>query len=201
MLYVSGHGVPSAMVSVSASQMLQPQTGSCLKKSKRDSPYYELVKPSEVLEILDREYPIERFEKYFTIIYLILDMRNGNLKYCNAAHPYPVVMHKDGTLEVLREGGTIIGMGNILPFDDGERQFLPGDKLFIYTDGIIEYQDKNGAFYGKDRFYEELHKLKDEPIPSIIDGIMDSMMVFGDNIEPQDDISLLGLEFKGKKAD
>ncbi|MGA1869349.1 MAG: SpoIIE family protein phosphatase [bacterium] len=199
MLDVSGHGVPSAMVSVSVSQMLQPQTGSCLKKLKRSFPYYELVSPSEVLSILDKEYPFERFEKYFTMTYLLLDVRNGNLTYSNAAHPSPLLIHTDGTLEFLQEGGTIIGMDGILPFEEGRRQLQPGDKLFIYTDGIIEYQDRNGEFYGKERFHQEMDKLKNKPISHIIEGIMSSMMDFGKDSEPQDDISLLGVEFKQRK--
>ncbi len=41
-------------------------------------------------------------------------------------------------------------------------------------------------------------RLKDEPVPVIIDGVMESFMKFGDNNEPQDDITLLGIEFKAK---
>jgi len=199
MLDVSGHGVPSAMVSVSVSQMLRPQTGYVIKKSIIPPPYYTIVSPSEVLNELDREYPIDRFEKFFTISYHVLNIKNGILKYSNAAHPPPVLLHQDGTLELLKEGGTIIGMGGILPFEEGERQLCLGDKLFIYTDGIVEYQDRKGLFYGEDRFYMELQKLKDEPVSVIMDGIIESVMNFGENNEPLDDITLLGLEFKGNE--
>jgi sigma-B regulation protein RsbU (phosphoserine phosphatase) len=111
MLDVSGHGVPSALVTVSVSQMLQTHRGLLLKKSIKPPPYYEIRSPAEVLNLLDQEYPIERFNKYFTISYLILDLKEGLIRYSNAAHPSPILLHMDGTLELLAEGGTIIGMG------------------------------------------------------------------------------------------
>jgi sigma-B regulation protein RsbU (phosphoserine phosphatase) len=199
MLDVSGHGVPSAMVSVSVSQMLRPQTGYVVKKSIVPPPYYTIVSPSDVLNELDMEYPIDRFEKFFTISYHVLNIKNGILKYSNAAHPPPVLLHPDGTMELLDKGGTIIGMGGILPFEEGERQLCFKDKLFIYTDGIVEYQDRKGSFYGEDRFYMELQKLKDEPVSVIMDSIIESVMHFGEHNEPLDDITLLGLEFKGNE--
>lgn len=64
MLDVSGHGVPSALVTVSASQILQPQKGLLLKKVTNVPPFYEIVSPAEVLNLLDQEYPIERFNKF-----------------------------------------------------------------------------------------------------------------------------------------
>jgi len=60
----------------------------------------------------------------------------------------------------------------------------------------VEYQDEDGNFYGEDRFFDEMKKLKDEPISEIIDGVIASAMDFGKNNEPQDDISLLGIEIR-----
>jgi sigma-B regulation protein RsbU (phosphoserine phosphatase) len=152
-----------------------------------------------VLSRLDREFPFTRFDKFFTISYLVINASDGILRYSNAAHPPPVLLHRDGSFELLREGGTIIGMGGMLRFEEGEKQLKSGDKLFLYTDGVIEYRNGRGNFYGEERFYGELQRLKDQPVSTIIEGVIDSMMKFGDNTEPQDDVSLLGLEFKGDK--
>ena len=107
MLDVSGHGITSSMVAVSVSQMLQPRVGFLLKKNIEKAPYYEIVPPVEVLNEMDREYPIERFGKFFTMSYCILNVKDGTLRYSNAGHPPPVLLHKDGSLELLNEGGTI----------------------------------------------------------------------------------------------
>ena len=198
MLDVSGHGVPSALVTVSVSQMLHPHKGLLLKKVIKPPPYYEILKPAEVLNLLDREYPIERFNKYFTITYLIIDMKDRFISYSNAAHPPPILLHRDGTLEFLDKGGTIIGMGGVLPFEEGQERAEPGDKLITYTDGIVEYQDRQGGFYGDERFHEELYRLRDRPISEVIDGVIDAIMDYGDHNPPRDDVTLLGIEFKGE---
>jgi len=72
----------------------------------------------------------------------------------------------------------------------------PGDKLFVYTDGIVEYENPAGEFYGTDRFYEALKSIQDESVTDIVEQSIKSLMDFGNNAKPQDDITLLGLEFK-----
>lgn len=117
MLDVSGHGVPSELVAVSASKILCPQQGLVLKKTIKPSPFYEIVSPAEVLNLLDQEYPIERFSKFFTISYIVLNAEDNSIRYSNAAHPPPILLHEDGEMELLDKGGTIIGMGGIRPFE------------------------------------------------------------------------------------
>ena len=200
MLDVSGHGVPSALVAVSASQILNPQQGLLLKKAITPPPFYEIVSPSEVLNLLDQEYPIERFNKFFTISYIVLNTEDKSIRYSNAAHPPPILLHENGEIEMLDKGGTIIGMGGLLPFEEGKKQARAGDKLLIYTDGIVEYENNDGEFYGDERFHRELQRLNNRTISDLVDGIIDSMMDFGDNNTPQDDITLLGIEFKGEQV-
>ncbi|MDQ1334314.1 MAG: phosphoserine phosphatase RsbU/P [Thermodesulfobacteriota bacterium] len=198
MLDVSGHGVPSALVTVSVSQMLLPHRGLLLKKAMTPPPYYKIRSPAEVLNLLDWEYPIERFNKYFTITYLILDVKEGLIRYSNAAHPPPILVRRDGTLELLEKGGTIIGMGGMLPFEEGEKRVEPGDKLVVYTDGIVEYEDRQGRFYGEERFHGVLKGLRKRPISELIDGVIDALMDYGDHNPPRDDVTLLGFEFRGE---
>ncbi len=198
-LDVSGHGVPSAMVTVSVSQMLQPHSGYLSKKQTEVSPFYEIVSPREVLDTLDREYPIDRFDKYFTIVYMVLNVHTGHLRYSNAAHPCPVLLHPDGKLDLLDRGGTIIGLDGIVPFEEGELDLQCGDKLFFYTDGLTEYQNDEGHFYGEDRFNALLASLKDQPVGVALELVYESLMQFGNQAKLQDDVSLLGVEFRGKK--
>ncbi|OQY46440.1 MAG: hypothetical protein B6240_07240 [Desulfobacteraceae bacterium 4572_87] len=198
MLDVSGHGVPSALVAVSASQMLHAQHDRLIKKCRKEAPPYEIFSPSRVLETLDREFPIDRFDKYFTMNYVIIDTASNRITYSNAAHPPPVLIRKDGGLELLEQGGTIIGLGGVLPFEEGTLEIRPGDRLFLYTDGAVEYQNGDGELFGEDRFYAEISRLKDRSLTEQIDGIINGIMDFGDQTPPQDDLSLLGVEFSMK---
>jgi len=200
MLDVSGHGVPAAMVAVSAYQMLNSRPGYLLKKSIQPPPYYEIVSPSEVLAALNREFPMERFDKFFTLSYVIVNLNNGHLRYSNAAHPPPVLLRKDGAVELLKEGGTVIGLGEGFIFEEGEATLFPGDRLFAYTDGIPEYRNADGEFYGEDRFLRSLEDFRGPGIGGHVDHIVDAMMAFGSGRSPEDDVSLFGLVFMGRRA-
>jgi sigma-B regulation protein RsbU (phosphoserine phosphatase) len=193
MLDVSGHGVPSAMVTVSVSQLMTPHSG-YLRKKLSSPPFYQIVSPREVLKALDEEYPFERFNKFFTIVYLLLDISQQKFVYSSAAHPPPLLLHRDRGLEMLDKGGTIIGLNGVVPFDQEERRLQPGDKVIIYTDGVVEYLNQEEEPFGTERLYATAQNLQKRPISEILDGIYDSLMNFGHHAKIQDDISLLGIE-------
>lgn len=199
MVDVSGHGVQSALVTVSVSQMLQPDSGIATKRKTETPPGYQIVPPRSVLETLDAEYPLERFDKYFTIVYMVIDTASGALAYSNAAHPSPVVLRYDGTIELLDKGGTIIGLGGLVPFEEGRKTLKAGDRVVLYTDGVVEYRNKEGEFFGEERFYAILASLRQAPINDMLDGILASMNDFGMGKEYQDDITLIALEYGSKK--
>jgi sigma-B regulation protein RsbU (phosphoserine phosphatase) len=204
MLDVSGHGVEAALITVSVSQFLQPNSGHLFKKKAGKSPQpHQLMTPLEVLAALDAEFPFERFNNFFTTTYMIIDTANGELRYSNAGHPHSILLRKSGKMELLQKGGPAIGMGDFHllngqadRFEEGSVQLHPGDKLFTYTDGIVEYQSRNGELYGTRRFYETLEARRGQSINDMVEQSIKSLMNFGNNAKPQDDITLLGLEFK-----
>ena len=196
---VSGHGVPAAMVGVSVSQVLRSKTDRIIKMIGQGSDVSEIASPGEILEMLDKEFPMERFGTFFTISFLILNSRKGRVLYSNAGHPYPILIRKSGEIEFLNAGGTIIGASTASAFEEGEKRMNPGDKIFIYTDGITEYRDRNREQFGLERLCTTIRDKREKSVTMIIEEVMKSMMRFGDINDPTDDISLLGLEFKGKK--
>lgn len=84
---VSGHGVPAALVTFSIAQLLQNM------RLKEQSACQH---PQAVLTALCKEFPFERFGKFLTMVYLICDTKNGILRYCNAGHPYPILVREGG---------------------------------------------------------------------------------------------------------
>jgi sigma-B regulation protein RsbU (phosphoserine phosphatase) len=204
MLDVSGHGVQAAMVTVSVAQFLQPNSGQLLKGSSKAAKATSQIRtPAEVLTALDDEFPFERFNNFFTITYMTINTKSGDLRYSNAGHPHSILVRRDGHLELLSKGGPAIGMGDFHllngqteRFGEGHQQLNPGDKLFVYTDGIIEYQKPGGEFYGTERFCETLRTLQGQSINDMIEQSISSLLRFGDDSKPQDDITILGLELK-----
>jgi phosphoserine phosphatase RsbU/P len=193
---VSGHGVPSALVAVSISQALQPHGGYVIKARKDAASSREIASPVEVLRFLDAEFPLERFDMFFTMIYVVINTREGYFLYGRAGHPPAVLLHRDGTLEALERGGPVVGCSWLGPFQEERKGLVRGDKLILYSDGITEYQNPSGEFYGTGRLHSFLRGLAAKPVGVILDGLMASLLDFGDYAMPQDDISLLGVEFQ-----
>ena len=204
MLDVSGHGVQAAMVTVSVSQFLQSNSGHLFDaKSEDHGTSDQLRSPAEVLAALDIEFPFERFNNFFTITYMIINTKTGEFTYSNAGHPHSILLRKDEKMELLKKGGPAIGIGDLhlldgkeIRYREGKLRIHPGDKLLVYTDGITEYQNADGEFYGTDRFYETVISLQDQPVGDIVAQSIRSLMAFGSPAEPQDDITLLGLTLK-----
>jgi sigma-B regulation protein RsbU (phosphoserine phosphatase) len=197
---ISGHGVPAAMVTVSVSQSLSPYGGMVLAEDVALQGLQTMASPQQVLTRLDQEYPIERFEKYFTICYGVLSLADGRLRYSRAGHPLPIVQRADGTLERLEAGGPIIGLGGILPFEEQEVQLCPGDRVFFYTDGIVECENAAGEPYGEDRFLQQLQHARHLPLEGVCEQVMRSLAEFDERAVLPDDITLVALGWRGAMA-
>ena len=187
MIDVSGHDVPSALVTVSVSQYLNQQ----------NAPSCALLSPKQTMLNLDKEYPLERFNRYFTLFYIILDIQTGTLSYSCAGHPAAVLLSKNNTIRLLDRGGTIIGLNQGLPFEEGTEQLIKGDKIILYTDGVTEMKNLEGEFYGTERLHTLLEKKAHEPVAEIVNSIQISLNDFGQGVSLQDDMSIMCLEWRG----
>jgi sigma-B regulation protein RsbU (phosphoserine phosphatase) len=190
MLDVCGHGVPAAMIAVAVSQFLLGSRGllggGC-----------ELVSPETVLNNLDEAFPFERFESYFSIVCMTLDVERGRLTYGSAGHPPPVLLHPGGGLEVLDFRGPVIGYGAGGRFRQEQVTLAPGDRIILYTDGILETRSRRGQAFGKERFYELLSRFSGLGLEDLVDSVFAEGKAFLDGAKPDDDISLLGIEYPG----
>jgi sigma-B regulation protein RsbU (phosphoserine phosphatase) len=195
LLDVSGHGVPSALVTVSVHEMLSRSSGHVVQY--REDGGVTVADPRWVADLLDQEYPLERFDKFFTMFYAVLDTNTGRLTYTNAGHPAPWLFRAGGGVDILEQGGTVIGMGLEGGYDQGEAVLQPGDRLFCYTDGITEHAAPSGQFYGEQRLLAALEQGREQTLDHWLSGVLKEAMDFGGHASPVDDISLLALEYRG----
>jgi len=200
---VAGHGVPAAMVAVTVYQYLQPQSGNLIKRTEYSSENQKIRRPAQVLKFLDREYPFDRFNNFFTMNYVIFNVKSGALISSSAGHPPPLILRPDGTLVLLKKGGRPIGTIDLristdepIVYEEEQTQIGVEDKLLFYTDGVYEYQDDQGEFYGNQRFHERIKAHKNQSVSELIEATFEALKVFGKNSAPQDDISLLGIQLK-----
>ena len=185
MLDACGHGISAALIAAAASQSLH------------SADQLKISRPETVLNSLDRVFPFERFESYFTIGYATIDTDSGQLAYSNAGHPPLLLQRTDGSMEILDYHGPVIGSGSGMPFGQKETNLTPGDKLVLYTDGILDHTNANGERFGKKRLYSTLQKHRDESLQRIMQLIKDSLANFANSDESDDDISLLMIEYTG----
>lgn len=200
MLDVCGHGIAAAMVAVSVFQRLTPDPGGLLKQRQLTAPYYRLTPPAEVLYRLDEAYPMERYEKYCTLTYMVLNWRQGWLTYSSAAHPPPLLVHRDGQVTPLRAGGSMIGLGVIAPFEEETVTLQAGDRLFLYTDGLVEGMDRHHESFGMSRLLSAIKVGQALSLQTACDQLMDQFFAHIDRQSPQDDVSLLALEYQGPET-
>ncbi|MBI4514665.1 MAG: SpoIIE family protein phosphatase [Deltaproteobacteria bacterium] len=193
---VSGHGVPAAMVTVSLSQSLSLSAGLLVAPGRPPAPRL----PAEVLQLLEREYPIERFGRYVTMCYALLDCVDGRLTYSAAGHPPPLLLRAGGEFEVLPAGGTIIGIGAPIAFEQEQVKLGAGDRLFLCSDGIAERADPAGELFGAERLQRVLAASRAQALDGVCDRVMESLLEFGAGRPLQDDVTMLVVEFEGQGA-
>lgn len=144
MVDVMGHGVASSMIAVALSELMVPDVsrGTPLKKEVDHPPYYEIVSPGNVIQYLNKRFSFSKYQHYFTIFYMVLNTHTGLLRYCRGAHPEPLLIRNDHTIETLNAYGTPIGFEFSQEHEEGKVQLNPGDRLLIYSDGLLELEDE-----------------------------------------------------------
>ncbi|MBN2808817.1 MAG: serine/threonine-protein phosphatase, partial [Deltaproteobacteria bacterium] len=184
---VSGHGVPAALVTVSVTQRIQQYI----------STHQNNFSPCSLLKTLNWEYPMERFDAYFTMTCTLFNHEQQKLTYASAGHPPPLLRQKNGSLIPLKEGAAPIGMGGIVPFTETTVTFAPGDLLFCYTDGLNEFANPEDEIFGFRRLQEALEKLHDATPQKLVDELYRELLAFGKGRQAEDDITMLAIKARG----
>ena len=188
MFDVCGHGVSSALIAAAVSQFIQTSCAPMV-------PATETPRPESVLNNLERTFPFELFDSYFTIVYVTVDYVKGSLFYSNAGHPPPILIGPDGTLRILSVHGPVIGTGNDQPYIREEVPLQSGDKIIVYTDGILDYPNAKGELFGKERLMRTLQQHAGCPVQTLMDMVQKSIKDFAGEASPNDDASIMAIEY------
>jgi sigma-B regulation protein RsbU (phosphoserine phosphatase) len=190
MLDVCGHGVPAALISVAVSQFLNSGEGLLGNNC-------ELLSPEIVLNRLDHAFPFERFDSFFSIICMTLDVREGWLNYSCAGHPAPVILRAGGRMDILSQRGPVIGSGNSMVYSQETVRLHAGDRVIMYTDGLSEIRNAGDEWFGRRKLHEVLARYRREPLQSMVESVYDQVKEFRQDSAPDDDMSLLAVEYTG----
>ena len=126
-------------------------------------------------------------DKFITFFIAVLDPKTGELDVVNAGHNPILLLRKEGKLDKIDAGGIGLGMLDFgIPYQGEKLSMFPGDRLFLYTDGIPEAMNKDEVEYSDERMIEFFMKNAEKPASDFIDAIVADV---GDHVkgEPQSD--------------
>jgi sigma-B regulation protein RsbU (phosphoserine phosphatase) len=196
-LDVAGHGIPAAMLSVSLSKLLSPvlSQGSLLKRFIPGPPYYDITTPAEAVQALNQLFQSgNETVHYFTMIYGVIDIQSARATLTQAGHPSPIYQPKQAKAELLGTGGFPVGLLPDATYEEQDLILHPGDRLFLYSDGITECVGKQGEHFSVDRLMALLEEWRDRPLLDVTAGVEQVLERWKDGDEHEDDITLLALE-------
>lgn len=189
---VAGHGVSAAMLTVFAFQSVQT--------IQNESGTTGILQPSYVLKHLYDGYNATNFmdEYYMGMLYCVYNTETSVLTYANGGlNTTPYRVRPDGSLTALKTDGiAICKMGELIQANYQNKQLLlfPGDKLVVYTDGLVEAKNPEGEEYGMKRLEALLSKNARMGLEELKTSVLQDVKLFSKRDKPTDDITLLLME-------
>jgi sigma-B regulation protein RsbU (phosphoserine phosphatase) len=140
-----------------------------------------------------------------TAFYLVADWRTGKMRFANAGHPKPLLMHRaTGRIEPLAHatgrGEPALGLFDNPPYQTSEVTIAPGDFVMLFTDGLFEVQGSNEELYSQERLMLDVKNLWQKPAAQMFDELLAAIRAFSVNHEFEDDVCLVGMDFTGQPS-
>ncbi len=192
---ISGHGISSAMLSMSL------QSSLAFKRGLYGSPIsaeYIADMPSIFAGNLNKMLLGGSTDHYLTMIFGIIDFKEKELHYVQAGHPHPIWFDKaTNTLESIPINGFPIGLYEGAVYETQHRSFSHGDKFIVYSDGISENESAlGGGLLDMENLYQHFAEIKQSSAEEMIGEISTNWLTKEQMKSLPDDLSVLIFEFK-----
>ena len=134
---------------------------------------------------------------FVTLIIGILDLKTGNLRFCNAGHNPPIIIGVDGKPVLLQAKIQLfVGVLEDMEYTDEVITLAKGDRLFLYTDGVTEAENASKELYGEERLLSTLAALGTYDVRIIVDTVVRSVANHVQQAEASDDITILLIHYE-----
>ena len=132
-----------------------------------------------------------RTPSFVTMFFGVLDLGAGQLTFVNAGHNPPMLSREDGTLVRLESTGPVAGIFAEANYKAVTIDFVPGERLVIYSDGVTEYENGAGEEFGDARLREILVRETAQPAEETCRAIVDGLHSFGGDVPFNDDVTMV----------
>ena len=199
-LDVSGHGLSAAVFSVALSHILSPFEPSILTR-RVDGVQPQITPPREVLQQLNERFPFDvRTGEYFTLLYGILDCASGEFTYATAGQPGPAYLPYDAEPDVLDGYGLPIGLSKKPEYRSYSVSLRPKDRLYLFTDGVIEALSPSLKQFGQDRLCRALVQNRETSLADGLSSVLKQVDVWCGGRALEDDVSILAVDMAPEPA-
>lgn len=188
---VTGHGVRAALVTAMIRALAEE-----LKPCARDPGLFLRKLNYDLCNILKNT----GSPMLTTAFYLVADWRTGAMRFANAGHPKPLLIHRNSNrIEPLANasgrGQPALGLFEDPPYQTTETVLQPGDFVMLFTDGLYEVQGLHEELYSQQRLEMDVQNLIKHPAGILFDELIEAIRCFSVNHEFEDDVCLVGMEF------
>lgn len=179
---VTGKGVPAAL--------LMADTKALLRAAADHAPG-----PADALARVNRILALERRSSLFVTAALAeIDVRTGDVRLASAGHESPLVVRRDGRVETISAGGFLLGPFGDADYEEGSGLIGAGETVLLYTDGVTEARNPQGAFYGEARLRTLLGGLASATADDVRRTVVEDVGEFRSGADAHDDLTILVAE-------
>jgi serine phosphatase RsbU (regulator of sigma subunit)/methyl-accepting chemotaxis protein len=188
---VSGKGAPAALFMARTSSLVRMAAALWRDVGAE-------ITSLRIVEIVNRELCQHNDDDMFVTIFLaLLDVRTGMVDYVNAGHPHPYVLCASG--EIMPVDGKPdrpLGLLGAVAFQSHTLVLHPGDRMFAFSDGIIEASNDHDVLYGHARLQAELRACAADLAPAeLVRAVVESVQRFAGAAPESDDVTALALRW------
>jgi sigma-B regulation protein RsbU (phosphoserine phosphatase) len=196
-LDVTGEGVPAALLATTLSRILAPACDptSILVARNDDGSVARVREPAEVAQELNRRFSMREGKQYFTLAYGVLHLGSRRLEFTSAGHPPLLYLQTGHAPTMLYLEGFPVGMApETDPYQQRSVVLYPGDRIFIYSDGIPDAMRADGEVFGAARLLDAVQRFSTEPLDGVIGCLMGELRNWAGDAAANEDVSILGFQ-------
>ena len=182
---VSGKGISASLLMAASQAVLRSES---LKLDTSRSNIANILEAANNLI-----FSITGTSRFVTLFYSVLDVKGNSFSYVNAGHNRPICIGSNGAVSYLEAGGIVLGVIPDARYESHSVGLQKGEKVVIYSDGVIEATDTAGEHYGEERLVELLRNNRTLPSRHLTERIVDDVIEFTGGADQSDDITLVVL--------